>query len=602
MGLGDSLDEEDDVPQLQNRVVDERLFSRICSESGEGGVEVGEGLFSEISTLVSELAGQDSAEDQLTTSPAFLLVPAGSRAAVTARVARYLLAPSCKGVELEVQRCTPASVRWLSADLANELQQSGAELWTTSSQPPSLSNNTTRSGLFFGLVIDLGVFDSLASRAGAGFCKAVLGLLRPGGLFLCISDEPEAYGPLRSRMRELRPEAEPRLAVRTVEEEGLSLHAFRKASASSSEASAASQAQAQAPPGGKCRGKDTLPGMFEDATRHASLIQPARPNINPEEACRAAFAAAQVRGGTSNNNNHNNHNSTTVPERTGQQAAQQVFEPPDSAPGTEHLEWLSESVDLVLVRDRGRALVARTHIAAGDLLFVCSSVFMASAEQLGMSVLNWLQNPQASTRDKQQFYALFDGNNGSDLPPMALFRPGEGQEQAHKLASVPQPPAKPDMEQVYRILALNGLQADQLQSAAEADAGRQGVADLLGSAARRRLPGGAAPAPEEEEEGSAGQRVSGVWPLFALMNHACTPSVLAVPLSGKLLAFVAACELPVGAELTTRYVRLATTPQPRREELRAQKDSPLVSHLPSTAAELSNYLGAADMAEALKGG
>ena len=46
--------------------------------------------------------------------------------------------------------------------------------------------------------------------------------------------------------------------------------------------------------------------------------------------------------------------------------------------------------------------------------------------------------------------------------------------------------------------------------------------------------------------------MTGIWPLVALMNHSCAPSVAVVPLAGRVLAFVAAC--PLAYYTILRYI------------------------------------------------
>ncbi|CAJ1357738.1 unnamed protein product, partial [Effrenium voratum] len=65
--------------------------------------------------------------------------------------------------------------------------------------------------------------------------------------------------------------------------------------------------------------------------------------------------------------------------------------------------------------------------------------------------------------------------------------------------------------------------------------------------------------------------VSGLWAIPSLLNHACLPSTVAVPLTKTTLAFVAARGMPAGAELTTRYCQLQLPLAQRRAELKRQK-------------------------------
>merc|ERR1719244_474095 len=55
------------------------------------------------------------------------------------------------------------------------------------------------------------------------------------------------------------------------------------------------------------------------------------------------------------------------------------------------------------------------------------------------------------------------------------------------------------------------------------------------------------------------------------MNHACIPSTVAVTLTKASLAFLAAYDLPAGAEVTLRYCKLQMPVELRRSELKRQK-------------------------------
>ncbi|CAE7949332.1 unnamed protein product [Symbiodinium sp. KB8] len=185
--------------------------------------------------------------------------------------------------------------------------------------------------------------------------------------------------------------------------------------------------------------------------------------------------------------------------------------------GPEPPEWYSDALQLVLLPGKGRGLVASRSVEAGELLMVSRALFLAPADQIQQLAVSWIL--EATPRKKQQFYSLFDGTNGHLLPSLDLYRPGRDEE--------PAPGRLPDRlhpDRIYKILALNGFQADKFHAASATDPGR--AKELL--------------RPNEEEPGTA---VSGLWAVPSLMNHACVPSTLTVPLSRATLAFVAASQL-----------------------------------------------------------
>ncbi|CAE7471071.1 unnamed protein product, partial [Symbiodinium microadriaticum] len=199
----------------------------------------------------------------------------------------------------------------------------------------------------------------------------------------------------------------------------------------------------------------------------------------------------------------------------------------------------------VLLPGKGRGLVASRSVEAGELLMVSRALFLAPADQIQQLAVSWIL--EATPRKKQQFYSLFDGTNGHLLPSLDLYRPGRDEE--------PAPGRLPDRlhpDRIYKILALNGFQADKFHAASATDPGR--AKELL--------------RPNEEEPGTA---VSGLWAVPSLMNHACVPSTLTVPLSRATLAFVAAHSIEPGEEITFRYCTLMMPVELRRTELRRQK-------------------------------
>eukprot|EP00435_Cladocopium_sp_Y103_P015130 s4457_g3.t1 len=80
----------------------------------------------------------------------------------------------------------------------------------------------------FDYVMSLELLDGLSVKDLSSACNATLATLRPGGLAMFVSEEPEAFGSLKRAMRGLRPAAEARLSVRSIAEE-LRIHVYRRA-------------------------------------------------------------------------------------------------------------------------------------------------------------------------------------------------------------------------------------------------------------------------------------------------------------------------------------------------------------------------------------
>eukprot|EP00927_Polykrikos_kofoidii_P009360 TRINITY_DN13904_c0_g1_i1.p1 TRINITY_DN13904_c0_g1~~TRINITY_DN13904_c0_g1_i1.p1 ORF type:complete len:1060 (-),score=190.57 TRINITY_DN13904_c0_g1_i1:92-2803(-) len=382
--------------------------------------------------------------------------------------------------------------------------------------------------------------------------------LRPGGLFLCASEEAEAYGHLRRGMRILRPAAEPRLSATVLDGVGpvwdrdvggLLLHAYRKSAAVDMPlVSVTSTDSAAGVPKRRCF--DDMRQPPEWAMPWQKLwVEPGRPNV---DLVKALKVAAGMSGGGDRSR---------------------------SGDGTkEPKEWYSAAVEIVELAGKGRGLVITRDVQAGELLFVSRALFSAPAAHLQTTAVNWLC--QATPRQRQQFYSLFDGNStpAAAATPMALFRPEAGKAE---LRGVPSPPLNLSPDRVCRILALNGFKADKLQEAAASDPGNwkaTAAAAAIGASGDRCLAKSktvatvAAAVGCSSGDGEAtGERVTGLWTVPALLNHCCTPTTVPVPLTQDTLAFVAAFTLSRGSELTNRYVVLGAPRNIRRQELWEQK-------------------------------
>eukprot|EP00435_Cladocopium_sp_Y103_P018055 s4457_g4.t1 len=75
-------------------------------------------------------------------------------------------------------------------------------------------------------------------------------------------------------------------------------------------------------------------------------------------------------------------------------------------------EWISDALQLVLLPSKGRGLVLSRSVKAGELLLVSKALFLAPADQIQQLALSWLL--EATLREKQQFYSLYDGSNGPE--------------------------------------------------------------------------------------------------------------------------------------------------------------------------------------------
>ena len=318
----------------------------------------------------------------------------------------------------------------------------GLELWEVL---PRAAEDADGRPEAFDLLVDLGAFDSLPSRSSEAFCAAALEALRPGGLFLCASEEEGDYGSLRNRMRALRPSAGPRASLRPLAGD-LWLHAYRKAEgegAAAAEAASASASSGGAACGAQGRASNSswVPEWAQPPPNWPEgkpLVELSRPNVNPDRILEKAMEAAEA---------------ASLEERpvrappafapSAPSAATAATVPSAAAPAAaEAAEWRSDAVDVALVPGRGRGLVVRRAVEAGELLMVLPVAFAAPAKRLAVAVAAWLSGPScASVRARQQFYSLFDGANGGELPPLALFDAAEG-----ACAGVPQPPPRPQLE------------------------------------------------------------------------------------------------------------------------------------------------------------
>eukprot|EP00930_Biecheleria_cincta_P002436 TRINITY_DN103449_c0_g1_i1.p1 TRINITY_DN103449_c0_g1~~TRINITY_DN103449_c0_g1_i1.p1 ORF type:complete len:765 (+),score=150.32 TRINITY_DN103449_c0_g1_i1:124-2418(+) len=419
-----------------------------------------------------------------------------------------------------LEECSSFVGKWRTP-LGRLLEASGSSCWRA-----SLGRRLDVQTCRFHLILDLRFFDSLKVKDQELFCSGALESLQPGGLLLFVSEEVAVYGTLKRTMRGLRPLADSRLSATSIDEQ-LTLHAYRRASENSDKSDeqdtfipgAASQRAAR-------RRTQGYGGPADDRT----FVEPARTRISLADQLKAAMAAARVQPQSS---------STGQEESRESRAHAPINE-------SEPAEWLSDALELVLLPGRGRGLIVNREVAAGELLMVSHALFMAPADVIQQCVVSWLL--EGSPRCKQQFYALFDGKNGNWLPPLSLWAPGAGSE-AHPAVPLPN---SLEPERIYQILALNGFQADKIEAAAETDPGKS--KQMLST--------------QDSEEGA---QVSGLWPVPSLMNHACIPSTVAVPLTRQTLAFVAAYDLPVGAEVTNRYCKLHMPCELRRTELLRQK-------------------------------
>ncbi|CAJ1389834.1 unnamed protein product [Effrenium voratum] len=399
---------------------------------------------------------------------------------------------AAKAVGWLLQLPVGAAGAWLSEALDAKLEAARrlpAELVIDGAVARVLQSGPQEERSDFDCVLNFELLDTLSVKDFLPFCTATLGALRPGGLALFVSEESEAFGTLKRAMRQLRPLATERLVARSLNER-LTLHIYRKAEETAPEAEAVPAKAAKAETASE---RPAGWGQWQKA-----WVQPARPVVD---------LAKMLRG--------------DAPEALPEAEEAEV----------EAEEWLSDALQLVLLPGRGRGLTLARPVEAGELLMVSKALFLAPADQIQPVAVSWLL--EATVRQKQQFYSLFDGSNGDVLVPLDLYRPG-----GDAVEGLPVP-ERMDPERIYQILALNGLQADKLQAGKKAD--------------EHTTP------------------VSGLWAIPSLLNHACLPSTVAVPLTKTTLAFVAARGMPAGAELTTRYCQLQLPLAQRRAELKRQK-------------------------------
>lgn len=376
------------------------------------------------------------------------------------------------------------------------------------------------------IVFDVGLFDSLDYSDTNAVCQAIPNLLVPGGLFVVASGESEAYGVLRSGMRGLRPVIEDRVQCRPFGDGSNSLHVYRKSVQDSNVGHKGD--------GESSDDDDLPPPLMQHCERGAREQQRRKPapamdvasfkqEIGGRETAYKAFARAMCG------------------DRDSQRGTKtSVFrELCDIQPVLP--DWVADSIDLAQILGSGRGLVTRCARQAGDLLFVDNSVFLAPAQALGESVLGWLAKPETSMIEKQRFYACCSGSaRDAELPCHMSFYTSGGDPTRDDGSGVHVPDAV-DPDHVYRILKLNACQADRFH--------------------------------KTETSGEVGaDKLVGLWPLVALMNHSCCPTAIMVPLGSRTLACIAACDLPVGAELTIRYTTLDVPHEERQMKLQETKE------------------------------
>ncbi|CAJ1337151.1 unnamed protein product, partial [Effrenium voratum] len=315
--------------------------------------------------------------------------------------------------------CEPdvGAAAWLSEALDAKLEAARrlpAELVIDGAVARVLQSGPQEERSDFDCVLNFELLDTLSVKDFLPFCTATLGALRPGGLALFVSEESEAFGTLKRAMRQLRPLATERLVARSLNER-LTLHIYRKAEETAPEAEAVPAKAAKAETASE---RPAGWGQWQKA-----WVQPARPVVD---------LAKMLRG--------------DAPEALPEAEEAEV----------EAEEWLSDALQLVLLPGRGRGLALARPVEAGELLMVSKALFLAPADQIQPVAVSWLL--EATVRQKQQFYSLFDGSNGDVLVPLDLYRPG-----GDAVEGLPVP-ERMDPERIYQILALNGLQADKLQA------------------------------------------------------------------------------------------------------------------------------------------
>ncbi|CAE7199831.1 SMYD3 [Symbiodinium natans] len=176
---------------------------------------------------------------------------------------------------------------------------------------------------------------------------------------------------------------------------------------------------------------------------------------------------------------------------------------------------------------RGRpGLIVRERAALGELLFVQKAFVMRSHCELLKATLSKLQScPQ---KEFCQFMSLFSGEpDGDDVPtpeasPASRLTSPEGQERSV------------DEEKVQRILQLNARSRITLSSTGEIE-----------------------------------EKLWGLWPLAAVMNHSCRPNA-SFTFVGDVIICRAARDLEMGDEICCNYVRVDRPAMLRRRELQSQ--------------------------------
>mmetsp|Transcript_32865 Transcript_32865/g.102615 ORF Transcript_32865/g.102615 Transcript_32865/m.102615 type:complete len:466 (-) Transcript_32865:42-1439(-) len=185
-------------------------------------------------------------------------------------------------------------------------------------------------------------------------------------------------------------------------------------------------------------------------------------------------------------------------------------------------------VQVALLQGRGRGLVTTRRVTAGETLLVSHAFATGDLRTLLPNVARRLK--QASPRERDQFFALYDGTNGGSLPPADLFAPA------------PEPDAyaartlRVEPQRLKRIVELNSHDLTDLH----------------------------------EQAGGHGDLMA-IWLLPSFMNHSCEPSVCTLHVGMEVMVFRASRDLPEGAEVTDSYTNLFLLRSERQKNLREQK-------------------------------
>eukprot|EP00930_Biecheleria_cincta_P026797 TRINITY_DN18843_c0_g2_i1.p1 TRINITY_DN18843_c0_g2~~TRINITY_DN18843_c0_g2_i1.p1 ORF type:complete len:923 (-),score=140.57 TRINITY_DN18843_c0_g2_i1:643-3411(-) len=395
------------------------------------------------------------------------------------------------------------------------------------------------------MIFDVGIFNSLNYSDTNALCQGMQDLLVPGGLVVVASEESEAYGVIRSRMRALRPAMEDRVLVKPLGNSSNSLHVYRKSLQDRSMEGEGGDDDDDLPPPLAQRCEQRQRGRQRHAQAPAMDVASFKQESGGREDAYKAFVRA-MHGSRSSPEQIN----TSLSQRGGQEGGQETQGPqaagrlrgrpegPDEKIKAVWPDWVADSIDLAEISGCGRGLITRSGTQAGDLLFITNALFSAPAQHIGESVMEWLANPGTSRREKQLLYASYSGRDGdTNLPCHMSFYTGDA---ACEGGSGIQVPSAIDPDRVYRIFKLNAYQAESFDGAGSTTEGAH--KSVMFS------------------------------PMVALMNHSCCPTTIMVPLGGRTLACIAASHLPAGTELTGRYISLDMPYEERQSELQEAKE------------------------------